>query len=454
MVPSAGKHSSKPKKTHLTEMQQHLAESTRTSQVSRNTSAYDNNFVTVLGDSVGFPEARYYPGHTPLPNAERLDELKAERLKSRNSMIFLDDEFIEMIENADTASDEGDVSDKVISKMRGNDTYLFPKQNMRCTNLAPLIEKKELVVMQPDLSDGAQLHQIDRNVRADLGHYIQPSTKADLPALPNFFLEFKGPAGNSQILKRQAFYDGCIGARGIHQLRSYGKDPSTMYDDKIYTITSTYFYGVLTIYGVWPTSQIDRKRQGDTSYHMTEIGRWYLINPEDKDQSIRGVTAFRNLRDWAKKQRDDLIMQINHSVASSVDSPTMQRSLSSNNEIETPSDTDFDIYENENFVEPTEKRDLPKGQSSLNSDGEDEEEEEEEEEEEDQQQHLRSRPHAPRHSSSTQSHTHQEIDVNIESTKRRNLSSSPDELANSPSKATGKRSRKGNGHSVSPEPFV
>jgi hypothetical protein len=51
-----------------------------------------------------------------------------------------------------------------------------------------------------------------------------PFTQQDLPIAPNFFLAAKGPDGSASVAKRQACYDGALGARGIHSLQEYGKD--------------------------------------------------------------------------------------------------------------------------------------------------------------------------------------------------------------------------------------
>lgn len=54
-------------------------------------------------------------------------------------------------------------------------------------------------------------------------------------------MEVKGPDGSGAVAKRQACYDGAVGARGIHALRSFGvEDSKTVYDNHAYTITTAY----------------------------------------------------------------------------------------------------------------------------------------------------------------------------------------------------------------------
>ena len=69
-------------------------------------------------------------------------------------------------------------------------------------------------------------------------------------------MEVKGPDGSGAVAKRQACYDGAVGARGIHALRSFGvKDPKTVYDNNAYTITSAYHSatGTLQLFTTHPT---------------------------------------------------------------------------------------------------------------------------------------------------------------------------------------------------------
>lgn len=323
---------------------------------SNNTSAYDQNFVTMLADSVGFPAKQYYPSEG-FPKPENASVLESIILQNNPSVSFSQDDFSKFVDLADEATDEDHVNDNLMPIIRGDDSDILSQKNLHSSNLAPLIGKGGLVVDVPDYCDGVRLSSINWKIREDIGIYIQPSKNAEYPALPNFFLEVKGPAGDTMIVKRQAFYDGCMGARGMHQLRSYGKNPSAMYDNKVYTIVSTFAHGRLTMYGVWPTAQIDPERMGDTSYHMSELGRWDLTLPDDMDGFIRGVTAFRNLRDWAKEQRDNLVETSKQTLRSlNIGSSNFRQSSSSHDTIGKDSDTEVDPDEGENRITPTKKQ--------------------------------------------------------------------------------------------------
>ncbi len=85
------------------------------------------------------------------------------------------------------------------------------------TNLDPLTDGT-LKPGNPDVYYGACPEQLRREVRDELGGRIIPSTQHDLPMAPNFFLETKGPDGSAAVAKRQACYNGALGARGMHSL--------------------------------------------------------------------------------------------------------------------------------------------------------------------------------------------------------------------------------------------
>jgi hypothetical protein len=56
------------------------------------------------------------------------------------------------------------------------------------------------------------------------------------------FLEVKGPDGSAAVARRQACYDGALGARGMHKLQAFGQSAPT-YDNNEYTVASVYYNG-------------------------------------------------------------------------------------------------------------------------------------------------------------------------------------------------------------------
>ena len=105
------------------------------------------------------------------------------------------------------------------------------------------------------------------------------------------------------MCRLQATYDGALGARGMHELRSY-VDPETAYDNNAYTIISTYHPNVLLImYTSHPVESTDPKYQ--TEYRTTQLNSYAMTgNPEGFRQ---GAAAWRNGRDLTRDQRKELI---------------------------------------------------------------------------------------------------------------------------------------------------
>ncbi|RDL30681.1 uncharacterized protein BP5553_10026 [Venustampulla echinocandica] len=143
-------------------------------------------------------------------------------------------------------------------------------------------------------------------VRTELSDHIIPSTQQDLPISPNFFLAAKGPDGSLAVARRQACYDGALGARGMYSLQSYGQDKPT-YDNNASTITSIYHGGTLKMYTSHLAQSNGPGRQPE--YYMHQLGTWGMTG--SRGACVDGVRAFRNARDWAREQRDEAIKLAN-----------------------------------------------------------------------------------------------------------------------------------------------
>ncbi|PVH91139.1 hypothetical protein DM02DRAFT_620670, partial [Periconia macrospinosa] len=204
------------------------------------------------------------------------------------------------------ASKEKQVSESVIPIVEGK------IRDAKCrsggipfTNLDPLTDGT-LKPGNPDVYYGARPEQLSRKVRDELSGDVIPSTQHDLPMVPNFFLAAKGPDGSLAVAGRQACYDGALGARGIHILRSYRQEEPT-YDNNAHAITSIYHGGTLKMY----TSHAapPPSAGGRPEYHMTQLNTWGLTgNPAACRDGLR---AYRNARDWCEEQRDEAIRQAN-----------------------------------------------------------------------------------------------------------------------------------------------
>jgi hypothetical protein len=85
---------------------------------------------------------------------------------------------------------------------------------------------------------------------------------------PNFYFEAKGPNGSAVVVRRQACYDDAIGARGMQSLQSYRQN-ELVYDNRAYTITSTYHDRQLKMYTTYITPPAGPRKP--LEYHMAQL---------------------------------------------------------------------------------------------------------------------------------------------------------------------------------------
>ncbi|EFR02618.1 hypothetical protein MGYG_05616 [Nannizzia gypsea CBS 118893] len=280
---------------------------TSSNKITRTTSstAYNRNFEQKLIDYGVYPPEYREPG-CPRPakpdNWRELNERLVQPRASLSPSKFSEQEFEEFREADINAAKEKTIVRSAFPRIEGRiddsrsvgGDYLFG-------NLAPLTDGT-LAKAKPDHFFGAHPKKLDEEIREELNDYIIPSTQTSLPMLPNFFLETKGPDGSSAVVTKQACYHGALGARGMHRLQSYRQD-KPVYDNKAYTITSTYQSSQLKLYTTHLTGP--REDDGPLEYIMTPLRSFAMTdNPETFRQ---GATVYRNARDWAKEQRDDMI---------------------------------------------------------------------------------------------------------------------------------------------------
>jgi hypothetical protein len=197
------------------------------------------------------------------------------------------------------------------------------------TRLEP-IANRTTVDAKPDFYDGASLATIDTQIRSDIGSFIIPTRHATAPVVPNFFMEAKPPKGGADVAKRQACYDGALGARAMHKLQSYGQD-EPVYDGNAYTISTTYHDGTLKMYTTHPTAGPGNS----TEYHMTQLRSLALTDTPDSFR--QGATVFRNAIDWAQEQRDRFISAANERARSMNIEPSPFES-SDHNDVSDPTE--------------------------------------------------------------------------------------------------------------------
>ena len=313
------------------------------SSKTKKSSAYDPAFEQHLIDHGVYPEG--YGGVRNVQEPYNWEEINARLALPRASLSpsrFTRDAFLDFKAKNQESLTENTIMSKAFPIIAG--TADIPSQeNLLFGNLKHLTDGS-ITKAKPDFYDGSRPADLNKQIREELGPYIVPSTNSAAPCLANFFTEGKGPNGNTAVCKRQALYDGALGARGIHELRSY-VDPETAYDNNAYTITSTYHGGSgdLTIYSTHPAPS--NNPQNPIEYRMTQLRGWKMTDiPETFRQ---GASALRNARDWAKEKREELMIAANGKVPDAEQSDLVSStqsfvSLSSNEATHPESETSTD----------------------------------------------------------------------------------------------------------------
>ena len=199
-------------------------------------------------------------------------------------------------------------ADKAFDTIEGSvNDYHCRSGHIPFTNLRPLTDGT-LTAPNPDVYHGSRPEDINVKVCNELQYLIIPSTQTDLPVLPNCFVAVKGPDENLRVAEIQARYDGAIGARAMHALQTWGQTEK-MFDGNAYTIASVFSGGTLKLYTTHPVEV-----SGRDEYVMTVIETFTVDGSRAK--FLEAVTAYRNLRDWAKDCRDTFVEAANSSAGS------------------------------------------------------------------------------------------------------------------------------------------
>ena len=235
----------------------------------------------------------------PLNSTEITDMLEKRRASFSESEF--NDESFKLFRRANVDADtEEAVKDHVMPIIRGKAKFFFA-QDVLFGGLEKLLDGATYtgpLKAKPDFCEGVRLSEIDLRIRQKLKGYIVPSPNA--PALPNLFYEYKSSDGSPQVATLQACHDGALGARGVWKLQTDGES-TPIFDHKAYTITSTYCAGALMMYSV----HLKKSDRFGVEYHHYPIAGYAMFGA--KGQFAQGVRAFRNARDWADKQRRQVL---------------------------------------------------------------------------------------------------------------------------------------------------
>ncbi|POS82269.1 hypothetical protein EPUL_006444, partial [Erysiphe pulchra] len=135
---------------------------------------------------------------------------------------------------------------------------------------------------------------------------ILPSNNKLMPMAPNFFLEVKSGKGKSDVAELQALHAGTLGERGILALRGWRREGLGL-DNKAHTITVTYLKGMLICYSIHAGRK--KTKNNELEFFMSEIKSFLITG--DAEWFRQGVSMYRNLRDFADKQRLEAIAMAN-----------------------------------------------------------------------------------------------------------------------------------------------
>lgn len=309
-----------------------------TSQASKNSSPYDRAFKQHLIDHNIWPIGHYLQSGDEPPAPDNLqDILRVLDDGGRASLepeAFNDEAFRQFRKAYNIASAEEPQS-RTLDTIEGATLALSSLHSKRgpikLTNLLPLLPEN-LVPGNPDRAYGARPENLMRSVRDDLEHLILPTTAKDI-VCPNFIVHIKGPAGDLEVAKLQAVYDGSLAARGMDALWAYGSDANGDAEEDgdeqehvARTITCTFADGVLRLYAVHSRRRHSRRLSRasvlqqvqqqthswsrSVEYVTTQLGcSWPML---DNLQAFRaGAAAFRNGLECARRQRDEAINRAN-----------------------------------------------------------------------------------------------------------------------------------------------
>ncbi|KAA6408245.1 MAG: hypothetical protein FRX48_07987 [Lasallia pustulata] len=275
------------------------------SSTTRKSSVYDAGFEQHLVDHGIYPHGYDHGDGSVYPdNWEEINERLAQPRPSLSPSRFPREAFLNFNKTNKQALTENTVMIKAFPIIAGT-ADILSQENLYFGNLRDLTDGS-ITKAEPDFYDGSRPADLHKDIRKELGGYIVPSTNTAAPCLPNFFTEGKGQNGNPAVCERHALYDGAVGARGVHELRSY-VDPETLHDSKAYTVTSTYHNSILRLYTTHSTPSTNPNR--DYEFRMTQLRGWDMTGSADTFR--QGAGALRNARDWAKEKREEIITAAN-----------------------------------------------------------------------------------------------------------------------------------------------
>jgi hypothetical protein len=245
-----------------------------------------------------------------LPNEwDELNRRLAQPRPSLSPSTFPEDEYQRFVEEDASAFNEDAVKNTVLpSMLKAMGASNGAQKNILFSNIDPLVPG--ISQAKPDYYYGAKPELIDQQVREDLGQHSVPSTSTQLPTVPNFSIEAKGPLGTNREALLQACHIGAVGARAMHSLQNYHQN-EPVYDGKVSSISSIYSGGQLKMYA----HSVAQPNSPGTlpQYYMHQLGNVGMTH--SKDTFLQGATLYKNAHDLTEEYRNAAIEHANAMAA-------------------------------------------------------------------------------------------------------------------------------------------
>ncbi|KAB8356632.1 hypothetical protein FH972_024209 [Carpinus fangiana] len=260
------------------------------------TTSHGNTFEQRLVDNGIFFNA--YLGSTDPANMVEIKSIITSERPELCVPKFTDDDFVYYLIQDQSACNEATVLSTSFPLIVG-------KANIPNVRNAPLKRMLDLIKgvapPQPDLFDGVRPETIAKSVLRQLGGYAQPSTINHHPAMSNFFVECTGPDGTMRVGMRQLSHDLASGARAMLEFRRFISADNAV-DGHAYSFGATYLggQGILTLFSCHPVSTGNTEQS--MQYHVALVASYHLHL--DRETFVKGVSAFRNLREFAQRVRE------------------------------------------------------------------------------------------------------------------------------------------------------
>lgn len=271
------------------------------SSESKNTSAYSGSFQNII-KSKGVQSASY--DNPPRNQQDILDRLEMPRASLSPSRFTDHDvrEFQKQLRHirATESGIQAVATPVLTGGFQYNGLYDLP-----FTNMSPPIPVDNTTIPKPDFYLGAPADTIPQKIRDDLRQRIEPSSNRECPLLPNFFIEYKPPSGNSDVAERQAIWDGCHGARAMQEYQSYGSSESII-DETARTFSITVNTDHVQIYSHHMSAS---QNPSQPLYYTTPIDASSLAGQPSRVRQTLCMT--RNCADLAGELRDSTILATN-----------------------------------------------------------------------------------------------------------------------------------------------